>query len=276
MAAADPAAADCLLWCVFDLKIPGMGDPIIGISVDNRDNTAASGRYESPVAYSRCVAASGGVPLLLPHEPDLAGRYVEACDGLVLTGGVDPATEAFGQPMHPQARPMDAGRQAFELALLDAADCQPDKPVLGICLGMQLMALRARARLHQYLPDVLDDALVHQDDNRHGVALCVDRSTLFDGPLEGDDLIVVSWHRQAVSAEGDGGGGAAHVARNTHGGRCGRLRVVAVAHDGVVEAVDDPGRAFYVGVQWHPERGGDGPLNRGLFDRFVAACRSAT
>jgi putative glutamine amidotransferase len=51
----------------------------------------------------------------------------------------------------------------------------------------------------------------------------------------------------------------------------GRLRVVATSVDGVIEAIDDPLRTFYLGVQWHPERS-NGPLNRGLIERFVNAC----
>ncbi len=248
-----------------------MNLPVIGITVDNRDNTAASGRYESSIAYSRCVAQAGGLPVLLPHEPGLAKRYVLVCDGLVLTGGVDPDTRAFGQPIHPQARVMDPKRQAFELALLAACDHHPDKPVLGVCLGMQLMALRAGGQLHQYLPEVVRDPGAHAGDRRHAIQLCVSGSALTDGPLEEPDATVVSAHRQAV-ADADGGvwlNGAAGPAACP-------MRVVATAPDGVVEAIDAPDRRFYVGVQWHPERGGAGVLNQGLFDRLVATARCAT
>jgi len=239
-----------------------MKPPVIGITVDNRDNTATSGRYESSIAYSRCVAQAGGLPVLLPHEPQLAERFVDLCDGFVLTGGVDPRTEAFGQPTHGRARPMDAHRQVFELTLLAATDEHPSKPVLGVCLGMQLMALRAGGALHQHLPDVLDNPKLHENDNRHAVALCVPVSALVDQPLTTEQATVVSWHRQAAAPGLDDEG---HV---------GRLRVLATAPDGVIEAIDDPQRAFYLGVQWHPERGGAGPLNQGLFDRFVAVAVS--
>lgn len=236
--------------------------PVIGITVDNRDNVATSGRYESSIAYSRCVVQAGGLPVLLPHEPELVGRFAELCDGFILTGGVDPKTEAFGQPTHPRARPMDARRQTFELALLAATDEHPSKPVLGICLGMQLMALRAGGTLHQHLPDILDNPKLHEDDNRHAITLRVPVSALVDQPLASEQATVVSWHCQAVAPGPDGDG---HV---------GRLRVVATAPDGVIEAIDDPQRAFYLGVQWHPERGGPGPLNQGLFDRLVAVAAS--
>lgn len=235
--------------------------PLIGITADNRENTAASGRYESPLAYSRAVAEVGGLPVLLPHEPELAPAYAEACAGVLLTGGADPRTEAFGVATHPAAKPVDPRRQAFELALLDALRALPQRPALGVCLGMQMMALHAGGRLNQHLPDTLGDdaAEDHRHDRRHGLHVATDDSVLLGpgpAPLPGE-FTVVSWHHQAVAEPG-------------------RLRVVAAAPDGVVEAVDDPARPFYLGVQWHPERGGEGPFNRELLARFLAACRSAT
>ena len=242
-----------------------MQRPVIGIVVDNRDNTADSGRYELSIAYSRLVAEAGGLPLLLPHEVELAGSYVRMCHGLMLTGGVDPRTEPFGEPTHPAARPVDPRRQAFDLALLEHATRSRSRPaVLGVCLGMQMMALHAGGRLHQFLPDILDhtDADAHVDHRRHAVTLCTDDSVLNGSECKGATGMVVSHHRQAVADAGS-------------------MRVVARAADGIIEAIDAPDAAgvpgrFYLGVQWHPERGDDGPFNRGLIDRFVSACRHAT
>jgi len=224
-----------------------MALPIIGITTDNAGNTAASGKYESAIAYSTAVASAGGTPILLPHEPELAEAYVMRCDGLVLTGGVDPDTTQFGEPVHPNARPVDPRRQAFELAILAVChDRMPNKPVLGVCLGMQLMALHAGGRLNQYLPDTLVSPEIHDGDNRHLIALRV-----ADSPLGGvTEAKVVSAHRQAVADAGT-------------------MRVIAESPDGVIEAIDDPHRRFYLGIQWHPERGGDDRFNRGLFRRMI-------
>lgn len=226
-----------------------MTRPVIGITVDNQRNTAASGVYESSIAYSRAVGAAGGTAVLLPHAVDRVGDYLELCDGFVLTGGVDPDVRAFGFELHREARVMDAGRQAFEVGLLRGLqDELPDKPVLGVCLGMQLMALVAGGALNQFMPGTMgqDAALAHQGDRRHAVEAVVAGTVLAGG---GE---VVSSHRQAVSD-------------------CGGMRVIGRAPDGVVEAIDEPRRRFCVGVQWHPERGGEGVLSAGVIEALVEA-----
>lgn len=235
--------------------------PLIGITLDNRENSAASDHYELRMTYVRAVIAAGGLAVALPHAPELAEAYLDRCDGVLLTGGVDPSTEAFGEPTHPDARPMDPGRQSFELALLDAAAAHSEKPMLGVCLGMQLMALHAGGRIDQSMPQSMGEAAAakHQGDRRHGLKIEASDSAMCDG-VAGSALAaetVVSYHRQAVSDPG-------------------RLRVVARAEDGVIEAIDDASRGFCVGVQWHPERGGDGALSLGLIERFVKRCGGAT
>ncbi len=235
--------------------------PLIGITVDNVDRSAASGMYRSGIGYSRAVAAAGGIPLLLPHEPELAAHYVELCDGFLLTGGADPRMEGFGCMTDGRANVMDARRQAFELALFEALDAARDnalgsagdKPVLGVCLGMQLMALHNGGSLDQFLPDTLgESATAHQNDLTHHLVVAVNGSAL-GVPAGTTSWRVTSSHRQAVR---DGG----------------RLRELARAPDGTLEAIDAPGRTFYMGVQWHPERtdpNEDNPLGWGLIARLV-------
>jgi len=247
--------------------------PRIGITVDNDPDAPAQGpaRYRLSRPYVDAVTDAGGLPLLLPHVAALAHEYVALCDGLILTGGDDPTTEDFGAATHPEAHPIDPERQAFELALLDAAAQPCNKPVLGICLGMQLMALHAGGQLDQYLPETLGErAASHYKHQTHTITLHADDSVLINGQSSdardahhpthtGDKLHVVSHHRQAVIDPG-------------------ALRTVARAPDGTIEAIDTPPdkRPFFLGVQWHPERGDEGAVNRGLIRRLVHAARATT
>jgi putative glutamine amidotransferase len=222
----------------------GASAPLVGITAD------VELKGQAPVAmcrmsYAEAVAAAGGIPILLCPVPRLAAEHVRRCQALVFTGGDDPRTEAFGAPTHPKATPLHPIRQEYELALLEALRERPGTPVLGICLGMQLMALHAGGTLDQRLEEMRADAGRHFDAT-HPVA------------PEGAGLGLVApgevWsrHRQAVSAPG-------------------RLVVAARADDGVIEAIVDPERAFYVGVQWHPERTEDRALGADLFRRLVGA-----
>lgn len=214
------------------------------------------------------IVRAGGTPLLLPPIASQARAHAAVCDAFVFTGGDDPRTEAFDPriPTHPRATVMDQDRQQHETALLRFLRAEsPDTPVLGLCLGMQLMALVAGGELNQCLeddtPSHLDHAPGREDpplplprvggDKKH--AIVTEHALLVSGEVN-------SWHRQAVR---DAGG----------------MRVVARAHDGVIEAIDDPARAFYLGVQWHPERFEDvgldqsGPLADGLFRALIDASR---
>ena len=223
--------------------------PMIGITTDVDDRAATVRR-----AYFDAVMASGGVPVaLVPPDPAhadlgaIAAELVRRCDGFLFTGGADPRTEAYGEPTHPMAKPVHPHRQAFEEALLARLDAHRYRPVLGVCLGMQMMALRAGGSLHQHLPDVTATAGDHLDDRRHPIELVAPDPAIGSGEVN-------SWHHQSVRDAGS-------------------LRVIAVAHDGVIEAVRDPARVFGVGVQWHPERVGPGPLGWDVIRALVAAAR---
>jgi putative glutamine amidotransferase len=217
--------------------------PLIGITTDIMD-LAGQERCVLSRTYARAVASAGATPVLLGHDTAQIGGLIARLDGFVLTGGDDPAMEAFGVATDPRVRRVHPDRQAFEVGLLAAlAADAPDKPVLGVCLGMQMMALVAGGGLEQYMPDRGDAAALHWE---HEHALVGAGGWPFGGGP------VLSRHKQAVSAAGG-------------------MRVVATAPDGVIEAIDDPGRRFYLGVQWHPERTADVACGADIFAAFIRA-----
>ncbi|MGQ0626485.1 MAG: gamma-glutamyl-gamma-aminobutyrate hydrolase family protein [Phycisphaerales bacterium] len=230
--------------------------PMIGLTADLAEVVGSEPgggrvvrlRAVGAMTYADAVVRAGGVPVFLPPVPECAAEHVAMCAAVVLTGGDDPRTEAFGQPTHPKATPMNARRQAYELALLNALDQAQarSRPVLGVCLGMQLMSLHAGGMLNQRLEETLASHAEHVGDNLHEVRPCGSK-VLCSGR-------VASNHRQGVSDAG-------------------RLQVAARAADGLIEAVEDPARPFYLGVQWHPERTPDARLGAALFQALVAAAR---
>lgn len=203
-----------------------------------------------PWSYVRAARAAGAEPVVLPPggEPDVLRRL----DGLVLAGGIDIDARRYDEEPHPLNDRTQPERDESELRLLAVA-LDHGLPVLGVCRGMQLMALAYGGRLVQHLPDVLDTE-VHQQQAgafRHHDVDVLPGTLLADvyGPGRWE---VPTYHHQGVAHPGS-------------------LTVAARAADGVVEALEDPVRPFVLGVQWHPEVLDDGRL----FGRFVAAAAAA-
>ncbi|MSO74916.1 MAG: gamma-glutamyl-gamma-aminobutyrate hydrolase family protein [Alphaproteobacteria bacterium] len=233
--------------------------PVIGLSLDSE---APGGYSKFPwyalrQNYFSAIAAAGGLPIALPHEPDLAEPYLSLVDGLMVTGGafdVDPSLFGAGS-RHPSVTTKDK-RTAFELAICRAAH-RADLPSLGICGGQQLMNVALGGTLIQHIPDEIPNALAHEqpnprDEPSHAVA--VTRGTKLAAIVPALTMNVNSAHHQAVKAVAPG------------------LSVNAVAPDGVIEGIEDASRRYFIGVQWHPEFSID-PGDAKLFTALIAACR---
>jgi putative glutamine amidotransferase len=202
--------------------------------------------------YADAILAAGGIPVLLPPasgSDQVAQDVVERLDGLVVTGGADVSPHRYGQEPDPHTLSWREDRDAWELALLAAAD-KAALPTLGVCRGMQLMAVAAGGSLHQHTPDVVG----HDEHNPGADAFGETRVTTADGStlrqLIGDGVRVGCHHHQTVEA---------------HPG----FTATAWADDGSLEAMEAPGERFCLAVQWHPEVGDDARL----FEALVAAAR---
>jgi putative glutamine amidotransferase len=233
--------------------------PVIGVTLDSESPGGYSKYpwYALRQNYSSAVAGAGGLPLSLPHLPELAGEYLDQIDGLVVTGGafdVDPTL--YGDPSRHATVTLKENRTAMELALVQGALAR-NLPVLGICGGQQLLAVALGGSLIQHIPDAVADALAHEQPNPRdepGHAVRVVGGTLLHRIVGAAEMHVNSAHHQAVREPGPS------------------AVVDATAPDGVVEGIEDPRYRFCLGVQWHPEFLID-PGDRRIFDAFIAACR---
>jgi putative glutamine amidotransferase len=235
-----------------------MSQPLIGVTLDSEQPGGYSKFpwYALRQNYAAAIARAGGLPVLLPHEPEQAASYLDRLSGLVITGGafdVDPGL--FGaSTRHPSVTTKDR-RTAFEMAVAKGA-LDRDLPVLGICGGQQLLNVILGGTLIQHIPDEIGDALAHEQPNPRdepGHRVTVQRGTLLHRICGTEELAVNSAHHQAVKDTGPG------------------VVIDAVADDGVIEGIEHPGRKFCLGVQWHPEfsiSSGDSLI----FDRFIQAC----
>lgn len=234
-----------------------MTGPLVGLST-YRD-PAAWGQWHAaadllPAAYADVVAAAGGVPLLLPPavpDPRAAAAVVAAVDALVVTGGPDVDPARYGESPASATHPAHPARDAWELALLDAARGR-GTPTLGICRGMQLLAVSTGGSLHQHLPDEVGHDRHRPGEARFGtltIRLAADSTV---GALLGKTAEVRCHHHQAVA-------------------RRPGLRAVGWAEDGTVEAVEDATAPFCVGVQWHPEASPDAEPTVRLLGGLIAA-----
>jgi putative glutamine amidotransferase len=236
-----------------------MAAPVIGLTLDHEP---AGGWSKFPwyairENYCEAVRHAGGLPVLLPHEPDAAALYLDRIDGLIVTGGgfdVDPAL--FGAASrHPTVTTKDR-RTAFELAAARGALAR-EMPVLGICGGQQLLNVALGGTLIQHIPDEVPGALAHRQPNPRnepGHDVRVVAGTLLHRITGAERLAVNSAHHQAVKEAGPS------------------VVIDAVAADGVVEGIEDPRRRFCLGLQWHPEFE-ISEADQRIFRAFVEAAR---
>ena len=227
--------------------------PVIGITTYSRSE---AGEFTLPATYVEAVQRAGGVAVLLPPQPQ-PDSLLAGLDGLIFSGGGDIDPACYGGEGHSTIYMVDHERDAFELTLakrLLAAKI----PTLGICRGMQILAVASAGRLVPHLPEAYGTQVMHRLDQprrptTHAVEALPD-SRLAEW-LNATKFEIVSWHHQAIQAAPIG------------------WQVAATAADGLIEAIEYPQHPWMIAVQWHPELSPDDPVQRRLFGAFVAACK---
>ena len=238
--------------CVLSPVVPPL--PLCSAAMQQvRVGVVDQGREEKLQPYLDALAATGAAWTVLSwREPRDPAADARAFDALVLCGGDDVDAGRWGEENHPAVELVPAARDAYEIGLVRAA-AEAGVPLLGVCRGGQVVNVAFGGTLEQHVPDIAGRG-AHGGGAIHPIDIAPDSvlARICGGRVRAD---VNSFHHQAVGRVAPG------------------LRVAARSADGGVEAVEGPG-AFFVGVQWHPEReGNDEPLGRGLFRELVLAAR---
>ncbi|KMT22524.1 gamma-glutamyl-gamma-aminobutyrate hydrolase family protein [Clostridium cylindrosporum] len=236
--------------------------PIIGISGDLSNTkffldfwTKRAGVND---AYIQSVSRSSGLPIMLPVTDNLnVSQLIASIDGLILTGGKDVSPALYGEDSLSLLRETKPERDAFEMALLKEAIIQ-NKPILGVCRGMQLINIAFGGTM---LQDVSYDESIkiqhfQQTDSIFPIHNIKVKENSILHSILGSESRVNSIHHQAIKKLSPD------------------FIATAWASDGVIEGIEKKGDEFILGVQWHPEMMSETDANmKKLFDRFIEACK---
>ncbi len=199
-------------------------------------------RYSVGYDYVDSLVAAGANPFLSPvaiatRTEDLRRAY-EMADGILLAGGPDCDPLLFGEVAHEKTEGIDPDRDSAELLLARWA-AEDDKPLFGICRGVQMMNVAMGGTLIQDVPSQTIRPLRHAGDQTQRAQLlhtvCVEPDNRLSRIVGAGVVGVNSFHHQAVGRIATG------------------YLVTARSDDGVIEGIENPELTFNLGVQWHPE-----------------------
>ncbi|CAM3162735.1 gamma-glutamyl-gamma-aminobutyrate hydrolase family protein [Filibacter tadaridae] len=230
--------------------------PVIGVTTDiTRD-----GKHELEKEYVQAIIRAGGLPVVIPIGVDEdADQLLAMLDGLLFTGGNDINPMLFDEEPRVGLGEVSPGRDSCELELARRL-LKTDKPILGICRGIQILNVAGGGNLYQDIYKQLDKpVLQHQqkapgDHASHFVD--VENGSLLESIAGNHRIKVNSYHHQSIKDV-------------TY-----PFIVTGIATDGIIESIESNEHRFVLGVQWHPEKlavKGD-TVSQRIFERFIKAC----
>lgn len=212
--------------------------------------------------YCEGVIEVGGLPIMLPltEDKDLLDQIIDTCDGFLISGGPDVDAKHYGEENLPFNEEISPIRDIVELYIAKRA-IELNKPVLGICRGIQVINVTLGGTLYQDIHSQIRERILLKHSQSapkwyptHNIS--IEKGTRVWNTCKSEVLSVNSFHHQAVKDVAPG------------------LIVAAKATDGIIEAVEYTNHRFVVGVQWHPElmwQANREFLN--LFRDFVNSCK---
>lgn len=189
--------------------------------------------------YMNCIETAGGIPVMLPLTTDreTCEKFFNICDGFLFTGGQDVDPKIYGEDMLFDNVKCCRKRDETESIYLSLA-LKHDKPILGICRGMQFINAFLKGTLYQDIPSQFPSDIHHRQKEPYG-SPSHSVSLVQDSPLyrllKKTHLDVNSIHHQGIKDLCPGG------------------KPMAYSPDGICEAFYIPEKKFVRGVQWHPE-----------------------
>lgn len=232
--------------------------PMIGITAGLNDQKKYHTLNRS---FMEAITHQGALPVMLPLTDDeaLLRSYAEQLDGFLLSGGEDVDPLLFGQYQKPACGSICPQRDRHELLLTKILLERGDKPVFGVCRGLQVMNIALGGDIYQDLPSEYDGELIAHRQKQEACypshPVKVEKDSLLMRITGREELMVNSLHHQALR-------------------HANAWNFCALSPDGVIEAAELPGHPFFLGVQWHPERLWDhDEAQFNLFKAFVDACR---
>ena len=229
--------------------------PIIGIS-SNRRKIDEKERFVLNQSYVNAVRLAGGIPFILPflnEEADIE-EQVKHIDGLLLSGGQDVWPHHYGEEPEKGLGIVHIERDAYEMKLIKKA-YQHNKPILGVCRGMQLLNVVFGGTLHQDVLQIPEYRMQHNQQTSDYEAfhtVQIEPNTKLYAILDKESLLTNTFHHQAVK----------DIAPT--------FIANAFSKDGLIEGVEKVDHPFILGVQWHPETMVEKhPAMQKLFKAFV-------
>ncbi|RYL92478.1 gamma-glutamyl-gamma-aminobutyrate hydrolase family protein [Sporolactobacillus sp. THM7-4] len=238
-----------------------MSRPIVGVTGGFLKKNDFTGGPYAHQDYISSLFTAGAVPVILPTAlDDVLEKYIEICDGFILSGGYDVDPKFYHADPSLHCGIFDTERDYFELKLFSRA-MAVGKPILGICRGMQVINVALGGSLIQDIPTEVEHPLQHVQKEARGRAShkvrLLKNSRLAQLFHSEETIYVNSLHHQAIDRLADG------------------LKAAAFSADGIIEAVEHVDEEQVMAVQWHPESMAvsGSPLMRILFANFTEKCQ---